>query len=188
MEKKELRAKIAETVKALSAEYCRGADESICRHVIASPLYQAAKTVFCYVGTDREIDTTLLLKTALQDGKTVVLPLCTGKGIMEGRAISSLDDLVEGKFGILAPGLHCPVVAPEALDLAIVPCSSGNAKGQRLGYGGGFYDRYLPKTNCPTILLCRSKLVTEEIPLEPHDTPMNYLTTEDGLVVCKSEN
>jgi len=182
--KQQLRKDIAAKVRALPADYCREADEAICRHVLASELYRSARTVFCYVGTDREIDTTLLLQTALQDGKTVVLPLCTGKGIMEGRAIRSLDDLEEGKFGILAPGLHCPVVEPEKLDLAIVPCSTGNCKGQRLGYGGGFYDRYLPKTNCPTVLLCRGRLVTEDIPLEPHDTPMNYLTTEAGLVAC----
>ena len=185
MDKKELRAKIAETVKALPEEYCHEADEAICRHVIQSQMYREARTIFCYVGNDREIDTGTLLRAALADGKVVATPLCTGKGIMEGRQIRSMDDLVAGKFNILAPKLECPVVEPEDFDLAIVPCSTGNAKGQRLGYGGGFYDRYLPRTSCPKVLLCRARLVQEDIPLEEHDTPMDYLTTEDGMVPGK---
>lgn len=187
MTKKELRAQIAEDVKALPDEYCHEADAAICRNVINSPLYRKARTIFCYVGNDREIDTTLLLRTALADGKIVATPLCTGKGIMEARQIQGLGDLVSGKFNILAPKLECPRIEPEAFDLAIVPCSTGNAKGQRLGYGGGFYDRYLPRTKCPKILLCRTRLVREDIPLEEHDTPMDYLATEGGLVLCSRD-
>ena len=187
MDKKELRAKVAEAVKALPEDYCAQADAAICRHVVESPMYQKAQTIFCYVGNDREINTDALLMAAMADGKTVATPLCTGKGIMEARRIQSMDDLVAGKFNILAPKLECPVVEPEEFDLAIVPCSTGNAKGQRLGYGGGFYDRYLPRTNCTKVLLCRARLVQEDIPLEEHDTPMDYLTTEDGMVQCKWE-
>ena len=184
MDKSELRRQIADRVKALNPDYCRAADTAICSHVTASSLYARAKTLFCYVGTDREIDTAALLRAALADGKVVALPLCTGKGIMEARQIRSMDDLVSGKFGILAPGPHCPIVEPEALELAIVPCSTGNRRGQRLGYGGGFYDRYLPRTDCPKMLLCRQLLVCEDIPLEEHDIPMDYLATEDGIFPC----
>ena len=182
--KSELRKEIAERVKALPEEYCHEADEAICRHVIHSQVYRDARTIFCYVGNDREIDTVPLLRAALADGKIVATPLCTGKGIMEARQIQGLGDLVSGKFGILAPGEECSLVEPEDFDLAIVPCSTGNAKGQRLGYGGGFYDRYLPRTRCPKVLLCREKLGQEDIPVEEHDTPMDYLATEEGLFPC----
>ena len=188
MTKKELRAKVAEAVKNLTEDYCHEADAAICRHVINSPMYREARTIFCYVGNAREIDTFPLLRAALADGKIVATPLCTGKGIMEARQIQSLGDLVSGKFDILAPKLECPVIAPEDFDLAIVPCSSGNAKGHRLGYGGGFYDRYLPKTSCPRVLLCREKLVENEIPVEEHDLIMDYLATENGVVLCGKEN
>ena len=60
--------------------------------------------------------------------------------------------------------------------------------GGGLGWGGGYYDRYLPKTNCPKILLCRSKLVENEIPVEEHDLVMDYLATEDGVILCGEEN
>lgn len=184
MTKQELRAEIAAQVKALDAAYCENADAAICRAVWESELYQNANTMFCYIGTDREIDTRALLLRALADGKTLALPLCVGKGIMEARQIRSLDDLVSGKFGIPAPGADCPIVEPEAFDLVIVPCSTGNARGQRLGYGGGFYDRYLGKTNCPRMLLCREKLVKQDIPVEEHDLIMDYIATEQGVIAC----
>ena len=187
MTKKELRGVIAAEVAALDNAYCEKADAAICAAVWESELYHNARTMFCYIGTDREIDTKALLLRALADGKRLALPLCVGKGIMEAREIHSLDDLVSGKFDILAPKLECPTVRPEDFDLAIVPCSSGNPKGHRLGYGGGFYDRYLPRTNCTKVLLCRARLVQEDIPLEEHDTPMDYLTTEDEMVQCKWE-
>ena len=185
MTKKELRAEIAAEVAALDSAYCERADAAICSAVAASELYHNARTMFCYIGTDREIDTKALLLRALAEGKRLALPLCVGKGIMEAREIHSLDDLVSGKFGIPAPGEHCPVIAPEEFDLVIVPCSTGNEKGQRLGYGGGFYDRYLGKTTCPKALLCRKQLVKENIPVEEHDLIMDFLVTEDGMVSCK---
>ena len=185
MTKQELRKQIAEEVKALESEYRERADAAICENVRASELYRNAKTIFCYIGTDREIDTKALLNAALVDGKRLALPLCVGKGIMEGRQIRSLSDLVNGKFDIPAPSLECPVVEPEEFDLVIVPCSTGNEKGQRLGYGGGFYDRYLGKTKCPKILLCRRRLVKDDIPVEEHDLIMDFLATEDGLYDCK---
>ena len=185
MTKKELRGVIAAEVAALDNAYCEKADAAICAAVWESELYHNARTMFCYIGTDREIDTKALLLRALADGKRLALPLCVGKGIMEAREIHSLDDLVSGKFGIPAPGEHCPIIAPEEFDLVIVPCSTGNEKGQRLGYGGGFYDRYLEKTRCPKVLLCRKALAKSEIPVEEHDLVMDYFTSEDGMVSCQ---
>ena len=184
MTKQELRAQIAQEVKALSSEYCERADSAICAAVQGTELYRNARTIFCYIGTDREIDTKALLSAALADGKRLALPLCVGKGIMEARQISSLDDLVSGKFGIPAPDAACPEIAPQEFDLVIVPCSTGNERGQRLGYGGGFYDRYLSRTNCPRMLLCRHRLVKAEIPVEEHDLIMDYIATENGVVKC----
>ncbi len=187
MTKSELRKTIAAAVKNLSPTYCREADAAICRLVTNSPAYQKARTIFCYVGSDREIDTTALLRAAFQDGKILAVPLCTTPGVMEARQVQGFSDLVSGKYGILAPKLHCPLVEPQDFDLAIVPCCTGNARGQRLGYGGGYYDRYLPRMNCPTMVLCRSRLVTEDIPVEDHDVLMTYLVTEKGITLCQAQ-
>ncbi len=66
----------------------------------------------------------------------------------------------------------------------VVPCAAGNERGERLGYGGGYYDRYLPRTRCPKMLLCRYQLVREDIPVEEHDVLMDYLVTEKGIIKC----
>ena len=180
MTKQTVRAEMAARVKNLSPVYCQEADEAICRWVSQSAQYREAKTVFCYIGTEREIDTMALLRAALRDGKTLAVPLCLPeKGIMEARR--------SGRYGILAPRLNCPVVDPASLDLVIVPCCTGNAKGQRLGYGGGYYDRYLPQTRCPAMLLCRHQLEREDLPMEAHDVTMDFLVTERGITACQRE-
>ena len=189
MTKQTIRAEVSARVKNLSPTYCREADAAICRWVIQSAQYQKAKTVFCYVGTEREIDTMALLRAALRDGKTLAVPLCLPeKGLMEARRIEGLGDLVSGRYGILAPKLNCPVVAPETIDLAIVPCCTGNANGQRLGYGGGYYDRYLPRTECPAMLLCRHQLEREDLPVDEHDVTVDYFVTERGVVDCRKND
>ena len=187
MTKQTIRAEMSARVKNLSPVYCREADEAICRWVLQSAQYREAKTVFCYVGTEREIDTMAILRTALRDGKTLAVPLCMPeRGIMEARRIGGLGDLVSGRYGILAPRLDCPPVSPEELDLVIAPCCTGNARGQRLGYGGGYYDRYLPLTTCPTMLLCRHQLERDDLPLESHDVLLDYFVTERGVTDCKA--
>ena len=185
MTKKTIRAEVAGRVKNLSPVYCREADAAICRCVTQSALYRNARTSLCYVGTAREIDTSALLHAALEDGKTLVLPLCVEKGVMEARQIAGLGDLVSGRYGILAPRLDCPRLEPEAIDLAVVPCCAAGNDGRRLGYGGGYYDRYLPRTRCPALVLCRGQLVREGLPVEAHDVPMDYLATEKGLTACQ---
>ena len=186
MTKQEIRMEMAARVKNLSPVYCREADEAICRWIVQWELYQGAEAVFCFVGTEREIDTMGLIHRMLADGKRVAVPLCTGQGVMEARQIEGMGDLVSGKYGILAPRLTCPPVGPEELDLALIPCCAASGDGRRLGYGGGYYDRYLPRTRprCPKALLCRRQLLREDFPTEPQDVSMDFLVTEKGLVSC----
>ena len=187
MTKEAIRSEVAARIKNLSPVYCREADEAICRCLLQSELYQKARTVLCYVGTAAEINTMSLLHAALRDGKILALPLCSVElGVMEARQIAGLGDLVSGRFGILAPKLQCPLVAPEDIDLVVVPCATGDAQGRRLGYGGGYYDRYLPRTRCPAVLLCRTHVMREDIPMEDHDVFMDYLITEKGITACKA--
>lgn len=102
MTKQTLRAEVSARVKNLSPTYCREADAAICRWVIQSAQYQEAGTIFCYVGTEREIDTMALLRDALRDGKTLAVPLCLPeKGMMEARRIEGLGDLVSGRLSLI---------------------------------------------------------------------------------------
>ena len=183
--KRELRERRIRDALSLPIEYRTAADARICRFVLDSGLFSTAQTILCYAGTNREIDTMPLLQGTLSAGKRLCLPLCTGSGVMEARCITSLSQLSVGRYGILAPEPSGVRVLPEELDLVIVPCCTGNGKGQRLGYGGGYYDRYLPQTHCPTLRLCRSRLLTDPIPMDAHDVLMDYLVTEYGMTACE---
>ena len=185
-EKKRLRRLLLEQIRALPPAYCRRADEAIYRHVVSLPAYQTARTICAYVGMDCEINTKPLIERMLADGKRVGVPLCVGKGVMEMREIGGLDELQAGTWGILEPAPEAPLLRPEEIDLGLIPCVSGNEAGQRLGYGGGFYDAYLAKASFLRVLLCRKAMMTAPIPMEPHDAAMDVVVSEDGAVYCSS--
>lgn len=181
-EKKALRSFIRKSERTLDPAYKAESSEAICRHVLAREEYKAAKVVFAFAGTEKEIDTTLLLREALADGKTLVLPRCAAEHALDLCVVKSMDDLVPGMYGILEPKAECALVTPEDIDFAVVPCLSFDRKGRRLGQGGGYYDRLLPRLACPTCLICREKLMSEAVPTEEHDRRCTLYITERGVM------
>ena len=157
--KKALRQEIKAAAAALDEGYTKEADLEIFSLVAGLPEYEQAGTLFCFVGTSGEIDTAPILEDALRKGKRVGVPKCTARGIMEVREIWSLGDLEAGKYGILEPGANAPVIQPEEINLAIVPCMSCSHDGRRLGYGGGYYDRYLVRTRAVKAVICRERIM-----------------------------
>ena len=180
-EKQRLRRTMRALERQLSDKYKAASSRSICALLLAMPEYQAASAVFCFVGTDHEIDTRPILAHALAAGKRLSVPRCTGPGIMELRQLRSLEELSPGAYGIPEPPESAPVMNPDDVDLAILPCLTCSHLGQRLGQGCGYYDRFLSNYRGGTALLCREKLIREEIPLEPHDYPIPWVLTETGL-------
>lgn len=181
-EKKRLRRQIAGCRDALEGSVLRLSDRDLFNMLSVLAEYRAAHIVFCYVSVGREPDTRRLIAHALEEGKRVCVPLCTGKGVMEAREIKRMDDLKEdGRYGIPEPKDGCPAVAPEDIGLALIPCVTCSHRGDRLGHGGGYYDRYLEKLRCPAVCLCREALTREDIPLEPHDRPVDAVVTEKGV-------
>ena len=180
-EKQRLRRVIRELERQLSPRYKAESSRAIAAHLLAMPEYQTAGTVFCFVGTKREVDTRPILEDALAAGKRLCVPLCTEPGIMEPREITDLGQLVPGAYGILEPSADAPWVEVDEVDFAVLPCVTCNHLGQRLGQGGGYYDRFLTHYRGGTVLLCREKLIREEIPLEPRDMPVPWVLTERGL-------
>ena len=180
-EKAALRATVRRLADALSPRYCAAADGAIAAHLIAMPELQAADTVFCFASKTGEIDTFPILRDVLERGKRLCVPLCLGKGVMEARQITSLPQLSVGAYGIPQPPASAPAVPIDEIDFAVLPCVTCNHAGQRLGRGGGYYDRFLSHYRGGAVLLCREKLIREEIPVEPHDYPVPWVLTERGL-------
>lgn len=181
-EKKWLRGRMKELEAALSARYKRESAAAIAAHLLGMPEYLEADTVFCFVGASHEIDTLPILQDLLARGKRLCVPLCTAPGVMEAREITSIESLIPGRFfGILEPPADAPVVTVDEIDFAVLPCTTCSRAGHRLGKGGGYYDRFLAHYRGGTVLLCREKLLREEIPVEPHDYPVPWVLTERGL-------
>lgn len=181
-EKKELRRRIRAQEKALPAGYKAKSAAAICAAVCALPDYREADTVFCFIGTEREIDTRPILKNALAAGKRLCLPLCTAEpGIMELRVVDSLERLVPGAYGILEPAADSQRLTADDVDFAVLPCLSTSRAGHRLGQGGGYYDRFLAGFRGSAVLVCREQLLREDVPVEPHDMPVPWVVTENGL-------
>lgn len=153
----------------------------ITAHLLAMPAYRDAGTVFCFVGTAQEPDTTDILRDALARGKRLCVPACVGKGIMELRQITSLEQLTPGFYGIPEPPQGSPRVDADAVDLAVLPCLGCSRSGHRLGRGGGYYDRFLAHYRGGAVVLCREQMLREDIPQEPHDYPVPWVLTERGL-------
>ena len=103
---------------------------------------------------------------------------------MEAYGIVSFDDLESGRFGILEPKAYCGEILPEEIDLCIIPCLCVGSSGIRLGYGGGYYDRYLPRMRPDAVraALCRERLLGSEPPSEPHDRPVLVTITEKQVI------
>ena len=143
--------------------------------------YQKAKVLFGYVGRDDEVNTSPVLRQALSEGKRVGVPLCAGPGVMEVREIESLEDLNPGFCGMKEPDRTCPLIRPDEIDLVLVPCLSCTRDGTRLGYGGGYYDRYLKKVRGTTLAIFRERLLSASLPVEPHDIPVLGVITENTV-------
>lgn len=186
-QKRRLREELKKRRDGLEARYSQEADSGIFRRAVSLPEYLSARTVFCYAGTRNEINTRPILEHVLSSGKRLGVPRCIAEGVMEVRAVTDMGQLRPGMYGILEPGKECPVIPPGEIDLAFVPCLSCSRDGLRLGYGGGYYDRYLAQTDCIKTALCREKMMSEEIPAQEWDLKMDSVITENGYILCKRE-
>ncbi|MCR5439293.1 MAG: 5-formyltetrahydrofolate cyclo-ligase [Selenomonas sp.] len=186
--KRALRNRATAARKALAESYRDAASSRMLAILFGLPAYQKAKTVFLYASMPDEVQLYELMKQALADGKTVCLPLITGKGTMEAMAFSSLSDLVTGEYGILTVDKSKgTLVSPSAIDLIVVPGAAFDHKGGRLGLGAGFYDRFMTERapqgyRCALAFSCQ---LVDKVPMEPHDAVVQYVITENEAFAVK---
>lgn len=180
--KKLLRQQFRAVLEELSEEERADSDQALTEQFLAHPKVEQAQTILVYYGVGTEVRTAPLIQALLDQGKRVCLPLCLPEHQMEARAITSLEDLKPDKYNIPAPGPHCPVVDREALDLVLVPGLCFDSRGNRLGQGGGYYDRYLEDFDGLSIGLCREDFFQVNLPREPLDVWVRYVLTEEGQV------
>ena len=185
--KKNLRKEIFALHETFEPEYICASDEGITQRLCESEQYQNANIIFTYVGISNEVATIPIILDALSSGKKVCAPITRGEGIMDAAYLTGLDQLTKNPRGLLEPNENCEIVDPKDIGFVIVPCLSCDPFGNRIGYGGGYYDRYLKKVNLDDaciISACRSRLLSMHLPHGIDDVKMNYYLTEEALVRC----
>ena len=140
--KAELRKQVLHEMKALSQEKKQAMDQVLTERFLHHPFYQEAKTIATYLSFPHEFQTQELIEQALKDGKKVLVPKTYPKGRMEF-VVYDPQQLVKTSFGLLEPQGDLDVVEPSQIDLIHVPGLAFTTEGYRIGYGGGYYDRYL---------------------------------------------
>lgn len=164
-------------------------DFSICRNILKSELFKDADQVLCYYPLENEINTLPVIEAALKCGKKTALPYCTdGNGNMEFYYIRSLDDLKIGSYDIMEPDTEvCNKVTDFGNTLCIVPAFAFDKKGYRLGYGKGYYDRFLKKFTFNTIGLCYNSFLSDSLPADDYDIAVKFIATEDKITSCRED-
>lgn len=186
MNKQECRRQTLLKRDALLKDIVEKNSDLICKSLQSLGKYQHVMT---YLATGNESNIDQYIDYLIKEGVSVYVPVCTGKGIMEASLLQNPEsDLEIGTFGIRAPKKEAyHFVDPDILDLVIVPGVGFDKNGNRLGFGGGFYDRYLPRTrkDCKKIAVCHDMQILENAFPEVHDFPMDAVVTETQIYYFK---
>lgn len=178
--RKELRAlrDAVENRQQLSAE--------IARRFFDTDLYKKARILLLYYSVGSEVSTRQLCLRALADNKEVAFPVCVdGDGYMEFFFIKDENDLSQGMYGIKAPREGCRAFTNEGDALIVVPGLGFDKSGNRLGYGKGYYDRFLEGFEGLSIGLCYDALVVDALPCDAYDKKVNCLITDKKIYKFK---
>ena len=175
--KLELRKQVLYEMKAISQEQKQFIDQALTEQLLQHPFYQEAKVIATYLSFPHEFQTQELIEQALRDCKKVLIPKTYSKGRMDF-VIYDPQQLVKTSFGLLEPQGDLGVVDASQIDLVHVPGLAFTMEGYRIGYGGGYYDRYLkhfPGHTLSTVYPCQ---IRDFIP-EDHDIPVQEVLIDE---------
>ncbi|WP_049524734.1 5-formyltetrahydrofolate cyclo-ligase [Streptococcus pseudopneumoniae] len=175
--KAELRKQVLQEMKAIPRQQKQFIDQTLTERLLQHPFYQEAKVIASYLSFPHEFQTQELIEQALKDGKKVLIPKTYPKGRMDF-VVYDPQQLVKTSFGLLEPQGDLEVVDASQIDLVHVPGLAFTTEGYRIGYGGGYYDRYLehfPGHTLSTIYPCQ---VQQFMP-ENHDIPVQEVLIDE---------
>lgn len=183
-DKQEIRRAFLARRRALSPSYRQAASGEMCRILEALPAFRKAPLVLGYCAVKEEVDLTPLWVCALQQGKRVAFPRCVGRKIRFS-CVNSLSDLVIAEYGIPAPPADADVLEDFSEAFVVTPALTADENGTRLGYGGGFYDRFLADNTVRDTLCPVYAELFSQTPLlrEAFDVPVSTVITEHGVVL-----
>jgi 5-formyltetrahydrofolate cyclo-ligase len=189
--KKELRKKVQELRDALDPQQRRLLSERIADNLWKVPEFASAETILFFISFRSEVDTLSMIRRTLDEGRTVCIP-CTevdDKSMVASRILNMDGDLEVGNYNILEPRKEClRPVPPRDIDIVLMPGVAFDSTGGRLGYGGGYYDRFLEKCSpeCRLIALAFELQVVDHVPCADHDHHIHMIVTEKRVIDCSS--
>lgn len=182
MDKVELRKQLKKLRSSLSPEYIISCSHSIAGYILQSEAYQRAESIMGYLAFGNEISVDYILSQALADNKKVYVPLVLSATEMQAARIESMQDFICDRYGIRSVAEPVESIAPELLDLILVPAVAFDRQGNRMGMGAGYYDRFLahvPRKN--TCGITCTALLQEMLPYDVNDVPVAALVDENGI-------
>ncbi len=183
-EKKILRSFIQKQRDNLPKEFRNKASKAISNSFFKTKEYKQAKSIFIFYPFRSEINTKFIIKKALNDGKKIILPKIAGKSLKLFYINNLKNQLKLGPYNIMEPNEEfCTQADIDEIELAVIPGVCFDKSLNRLGYGGGFYDKLIPNLpkNVKKIALCFELQLVEKIPTEPHDSKVDKIITEKNV-------
>ncbi|MBP3951245.1 5-formyltetrahydrofolate cyclo-ligase [Bacillus suaedae] len=182
--KQECRNQIQRELKTMPDQLFDRACQEIAEHLFRSAYWQETTRIATTISRDREIDTSAIIQRAWSEGKQVMVPRTNfNNKTMVFYIITHFDQLETRSYGIKEPRPTETIeIPPSQIDLLLVPGVAFDQRGYRLGYGGGFYDRFLQICNARTLSLALTEQILPEIPLDYHDLPVDHLLTPNGFI------
>lgn len=166
-------------------------DKVIQEKFLNSDYYNSAKKIFIYISYGSEINTIEIISRAISDGKKIYVPRTIFKEkLMDAVQITSFDNLIKSRYGILEPRKEEPAVDPNDIDLIVVPGVTFDKYGGRMGYGAGYYDRYfkrLTKVSITKLALAYDFQILNHVPMEEHDVPVDVIYTEEQNIFVQGK-
>lgn len=179
-DKRALRARIRAEMEAVARPERQRSDEALFARFLSLRQVAEADVILLFHGMGAEPDTKQLIAPLTGRGKAVLLPRCLPGHEMEARRVEADTVLIRHAYGMLEPGEDCPLFDRGRIGLILVPGLAFDREGYRLGWGGGYYDRYLNGFQGVSAALCRERFFLPRVPREPHDKAVDVLVTETG--------
>lgn len=183
--KNRLRQEMKARLVTMTPEEYLAYNSAIQQRFCKLPIVNNSNLVMMYFAINQEVATALLINTLLTMGKIVALPACTPDKNLRAGVIHDLNELIPGIYGLSEPEHAAPEVDPQDLDLIVVPGVAFDIRGFRLGYGAGYYDRFLAGTDAYKLGLAYDFQVVNEVPTDSYDIAVQaFLTPSKYLEIC----
>lgn len=186
MDKKMIRALIIQKLKEITEIDREQKSKEIIKKLFLSNVFKNANIVATTMPMEHEVNTRYLIQECWNENKTVVVPKCIHKTReMDFYKIKSFSDLEKGYFGILEPKVNlCEKINKTDIELIVVPGVAFTNKGERIGYGGGYFDRYLQDYEKNFLSLAFDCQIVDDLPTEKHDFVIPFIYTETNTYKC----